>query len=177
MTRGSQGPDAVDLILSDWAASRPSLDVSALAVFGRLHRTFLKYQTAIVPTFEKHGINMSSFDVLAALRRHGPPYQMTAGELATSSLVTTGGVTLRVDRLEEQGLVARERDTDDRRVVYIRLTPKGQQVVDEVADDHFANELALLGTLGERDRASLARLLSRLEASITEAHTTRRDRA
>lgn len=169
MSRVAKEFDAVDQIVDDWNVCRPDLDVSALEVFGRLHRAFLHYQSAIVPIFEHHGINMASFDVLAALRRRGEPFRMTAGELAASSLVTTGGITLRVDRLEEQGLVVRERDTQDRRVVYIQLTSQGRTVVDAVADEHFSNELALLAGLSERDRSALAELLSRLERSVQDA--------
>lgn len=166
MASSARESDAVDQIVSDWSVCRPELDVSALEVFGRLHRTFLYYQSTIVPVFESHGINMASFDVLAALRRRGEPFCMTAGELAASSLVTTGGITMRVDRLERQGLVLRERDTQDRRVVYIQLTEHGRAVVDAVADEHFANELKLLADLSERDRGALAKLLSRLENSV-----------
>lgn len=169
MAPTSRESDAVDQIVSDWSACRPELDVSALEVFGRLHRTFLHYQSAIVPVFEKHGINMASFDVLAALRRRGDPFRMTAGELAASSLITTGGITMRVDRLEQQSLVLRERDTQDRRVVYIQLTEQGRVVVDTVADEHFANELQLLANLTERDRSALAKLLSRLETSVKDS--------
>lgn len=171
MPRVAKEVDAVDQIVDDWSACRPDLDVSALQVFGRLHRTFLHYQSAIVPIFEHHGINMASFDVMAALRRRGEPFRMTAGELAASSLVTTGGITQRVDRLEEQGLVVRERDTQDRRVVYIQLTGEGLAVIDTVANEHFANELALLAELSGRDRTALAELLSRLERSVQTTRT------
>lgn len=82
--------DAVDDIVDQWAHQWPELDVSPLKVLGRLHRSYLRYQASLAVVFEEHGINMASFDVLAALRRSGPPYRMTSGQLAESALVTTG---------------------------------------------------------------------------------------
>lgn len=161
-----KGEDAVDEIVAQWARQAPGLDVSALRIFGRLHRSYLRYQTAISTVFEKYDINMASFDVLAALRRSGPPYRMTSGQLSQSALVTTGGITLRVDRLEQAGLVVRERDEDDRRIVYACLTPKGLQLIDETAAEHFGNEKQMLGDLSEREQTQLAKLLQKLERSI-----------
>ncbi|GAA4471266.1 MarR family transcriptional regulator [Rhodococcus olei] len=162
----SPEPDAVDDILAQWARECPDLDVSPLAVLGRLHRTYLRYQSAIGHVFDRHDINMASFDVLSALRRSGKPYRMTSGQLAESSLVTTGGITLRIDRLEKAGLVRRERDADDRRIVYAELTDAGLDLIDTVARDHFANEVRMLAGLSETERAELAVLLRRLEESI-----------
>lgn len=165
----SVDPDPVDHIVAQWAVQRPDLDVSALEVFGRLHRAYLRYHAELTHLFDKFGINMAAFDVLAALRRGGPPFRMTAGQLAEWSLVTTGGITLRVDRLVKAGLVERERDTADRRIVYTRLTDEGLAVVDSVAGDHFAKETRMLGGLSRREQGQLARLLSKLETSI-DAH-------
>ncbi|WP_051461452.1 MarR family winged helix-turn-helix transcriptional regulator [Tomitella biformata] len=158
--------DAVDDIVDQWAAQRPDIDVSPLQVFGRLHRVYLRYHSALNVLFDAHNINMASFDVLAALRRSGAPYRMTAGQLASTSLVTTGGITLRVDRLEKAGLVIRERDAEDRRIVYTQLTPEGLKVIDAVAGAHFTNESKLLAGLNQGESAELARLLSLLERSI-----------
>ncbi len=161
--------DAVDHIVAQWNEQWPALDVSALEVFGRMHRSYLRYQSALAALFEQHGINMAAFDVLAALRRSGPPYRMTAGQLADTALVTTGGITLRVDRLEKAGLVERERDPDDRRVVYTCLTPAGLRVVEETAADHFANEARMLTGLTPDEQRRLAGLLRKLEQSIITA--------
>jgi DNA-binding MarR family transcriptional regulator len=170
-TKRAPDYDAVDDIVSQWNRQWPELDVSALHVFGRLHRTYLRYQASLAAVFEQHGINMASFDVLAALRRSGPPYRMTSGQLAESSLVTTGGITLRVDRLEKAGLVVRERDPDDRRVVYARLTDEGLRVVDTTAEAHFGNESRMLANLSQDKRKQLARLLLELEHSIVTSET------
>ncbi|MEU9025726.1 MarR family transcriptional regulator [Actinomadura sp. NPDC048394] len=164
-------PDAVDMIIDQWHRERPDVDVSALSVFGRLHRGYQRYTMLLNEVFERHGITMAAFDVLATLRRSGPPYRRSAGELAGISLVSTGGVTLRLDRLEKAGLITRERDPEDRRVVYARLTPLGMDVTDQVVEEHFANERRMLSGLTETERKQLARLLGRLERSLEAAET------
>lgn len=161
--------DAVDHIIDQWRAQRPTLDVSAMEILGRMHRSYLQYQSLLNTVFDRYDINSASFDVLASLRRSGPPFRMTAGELAKSSLVTTGGITLRIDRLEEAGLVDRLRLRDDRRVVDAQLTDAGLKVVDEVADVHFENEQRMLAELSDTERRQLARLLRKLEHSIATA--------
>lgn len=160
-------PDTVDDIVGQWAQQWPDLDVSAIHIFGRMHRSYLRYQASLAAVFDRHGINVASFDVLAALRRSGPPYQMTSGQLAEMSLVTTGGITLRVDRLEQAGLVERERDSTDRRVVYARLTARGKEVFDAAAREHFENENHMLAGLSATERTALADLFRKLERSIT----------
>jgi DNA-binding MarR family transcriptional regulator len=167
-------PDAVDLIMEQWRHARPELDVSALAVFGRLHRNYHRYQGQIGEKFAQHGITMSAFDVLTALRRNGEPYRLTAGALASQTLVSTGGLTQRVERLEKAGLARRERGGDDGRVVYVQLTEQGQELIDQVADDHFANETAMLVGLGAAEQRQLAALLARLERSMELAEMTTR---
>ncbi|MBM7365690.1 MarR family winged helix-turn-helix transcriptional regulator [Gordonia hydrophobica] len=166
-TRDEQ--DAVDDIVGQWGHERPDMDVSALQVFGRLHRAYLLYQTSLSSLFSDYDLNMASFDVLASLRRNGAPYRMTSGELAKTMLVTTGGVTLRVDRLEKAGLVERKRDPDDRRIVYVCLTTTGLSLIDQTASAHFANELRLLQGLDEADQRALSTLLQKLETSIIDA--------
>lgn len=157
--------DGVDVIVSHWAIARPELDVSALKVFGRLHRSFLIYKSEISETFDKHHITDSGFDVLACLRRSVPHHRLTAGQLAEQTLVTTGGLSLRVKRLEDAGLVTRSKDAGDARVVYVELTPAGAALVDRVADEHFAKLHSMLGQLTEDEASTLASLLTKLETS------------
>lgn len=159
--------DAVDDIVDQWTREWPGLDVTPLEVLGRLHRTYLRYQSAIGRVFDEYGINMASFDVLAALRRSGEPYRMTSGQLAESSLVTTGGITLRIDRLEKAGLVRRERDAEDRRIVHSELTDAGKKLIDDVALAHFENETRMLAELSPDDQSDLVHLLRKLEHSLT----------
>lgn len=161
--------DAVDTIVEQWRAERPDLDPSPIALFGRVHRIYLRYQTVLNKTFEKHGLNSASFDVLAALRRSGAPYRKSGTQLANGSLLSSAGVTFRLDRLEEAGLIERQRDSDDRRVVHSALTDKGLEVINRTIEAHLDAEQALLHGLTAKERAQLAALLSKLEQSITEA--------
>jgi len=159
--------DAVDDIVDQWTREWPGLDVTPLEVLGRLHRTYLRYQSAVGRVFDEYGINMASFDVLAALRRSGEPYRMTSGQLAESSLVTTGGITLRIDRLEKAGLVRRERAAEDRRIVHAELTDAGKKLIDDVTLAHFENETRMLAELSPDDQSDLVHLLRKLEHSLT----------
>ncbi|MEU5774007.1 MarR family winged helix-turn-helix transcriptional regulator [Streptomyces venezuelae] len=167
--KAAHQPDAVASIIADWARERPDLDTSPLEVLARLHRTFIRYNTRLTSAIEQHGLAVAGFDVLTALRRAGAPYRLTAGQLADSGLVSSAGVTLRIDRLEKDGLIVRERDADDRRVVYSRLTDAGLAKIDEVFAEHLDNERRMLDGLSPAERRQLARLMSKLERSITEA--------
>ncbi|MGC4960902.1 MarR family winged helix-turn-helix transcriptional regulator [Gordonia sp. DT101] len=158
--------DGVAEIIRGWAAVRPELGVEPLEIFGRLHRSYLLYRAEINSGFERFGLNEAGFDVLACLRRAEPRYRRTAGELAKQTLVTTGGLTLRVNRLEKAGFVTRERDLDDARVVYVALTDAGRRLVDEVSDAHFAMLARLLEPVDTPDRRRLAHLLFLLEESL-----------
>lgn len=164
--RGTPQPDAVDLMLEQWRRERPDVDTSPLGVFGRLHRSFNRYQNQLTKLFDSYDLSMAGFGLLAALRRLGAPYRCTAGQLADTILLSTGGITQRVDKLETAGLVRRDRDPVDRRVVYVELTDKGLALIDEVAAAHFANEARMLSGLTQSEQAQLAKLLSRLEHSL-----------
>lgn len=163
--------DGVADIIRGWAQSRPGLDVSALEIFGRLHRSYLLYRAEISARFEHYGTNEAGFDVLACLRRAEPDYRRTAGELAKQTLVTTGGLTLRVNRLVDAGLVIRQRDENDARVVYVVLTDEGKRLIDDVADTHFANLNNMLTGVPQAQRRQLAELLYGLEESLRAAQT------
>ncbi|NLU69129.1 MarR family transcriptional regulator [Streptomyces sp. HNM0574] len=161
--------DAVTSIVEDWRRERPELDTSPLEVFARLHRTFLRYQSQISRPLESYGISMAGFDVLTALRRAGAPYRRTAGELADSGLISSAGVTLRIDRLEKDGLIVRERGPEDRRVVHSRLSEEGLQRIDELFAEHLENERRMLSGLSPAECRQLARLLAKLERSVEAA--------
>ena len=160
--------DAVDDIIGQWSRVRPTLDVSAMEVFGRLHRSFLLYRAGIAERFAEVGTNEPGFDVLAALRRSGPEHRLSAGELARQTLVTTGGLTLRVRRLEKEGLVRRQRDPEDNRMVHVELTDAGRDLIDRAADAHFENMKRMLEQLTSDERKALAHLLGRLYESVHE---------
>lgn len=170
-------PDPVDVTLAQWASGSPDLDVSAMEVFGRLHRIFLLYRAELAKVFAEHGINAASFGALAALYRAGPPYSLCVSDLAAQTLVSTGGMTQRLDRLEGLGLITRRRDASDRRIVHAELTEVGQECSREAAEAHFANEARMLHLLGPADRERLADLLRLLERSVVTARETPLDGA
>jgi DNA-binding MarR family transcriptional regulator len=168
-TSSTPEPDAVDAIVEQWRHERPDLDPSPIALFGRVHRVYLRYQTVLTKTFERYDLNSASFDVLAALRRSGAPYRKTGTQLAAGSLLSSAGVTFRLDRLEAAGLIERQRDSEDRRVVHSALTDKGLEVINRTIEAHLEAEAALLQGLSEREREQLARLLGKLERSIVDS--------
>lgn len=154
--------DEVDRLLADWRRERPDLDLAPLAVMSRLSRLARRLDAERKDVFESFGLEGWSFDVLAALRRTGAPYELPPRILLRQTLVSSGAMTNRIDRLEAAGLVARRPDPHDRRGVLVRLTAPGRRRVDECLDALAAREHELLAPLGGDDRARLAVLLRRL---------------
>ena len=154
--------DDVDRIVSAWRRERPDLDVSPLEVLSRVSRLGRRLDWARGTAFAEHGLDGWEFDVLSALRRAGTPYELSPGQLVTETLVTSGTMTNRVDRLVTRGWVEREPDPTDRRGVIVRLTPTGMTVVDSALSDLLAHEHELLAELGTDERDDLAGLLRRL---------------
>jgi DNA-binding MarR family transcriptional regulator len=150
--------DSVDRIAGQWRAVRPDVDVRPMGVIGRVSRLSRLVDRRLAENFARHGIENWMYDVLATLRRSGPPYELTAGDLVRQSMVTTGAITNRIDRLEERGLVERGSDPDRRKVV-VRLTPAGRDLVDEIVAGHMAAEAEILSGLSRRDQEELADLL------------------
>lgn len=150
--------DAVDRIVSQWNVVRPDVDISPIEVIGRVSRLSRLIDRVLAENFARFSIENWMYDVLATLRRTGEPYELTAGELVRQSMVTTGAITNRIDRLEERGLVLRA-GADDRRKVVVRLTPKGLDVVENVVEGHLATEREILAPLSARQREEMARLL------------------
>ncbi len=153
--------DRVDRIRAEWQLERPDLDTSPVAVIGRLHRLAAHLTQRLCDVYAEFGLTEGEFDVLAALRRAGPPYERVAGELATVTMVTTGGLTKRIDRLESAGLVRRRRSTADGRERMVRLTAAGRRLIDEAFAAHVENERRLLAVLDAADRRDLERILRR----------------
>lgn len=164
--------DAVDRILEQWGAVRPDLDPSPIAVVGRLSRLSALVDRRLAENFGRHGLEPWMYDVLATLRRSGAPYELTAGELLAQSMVTTGAITNRIDRLEARGLVERAPVAADRRKVIVRLTAAGLALVDEVVVGHLANERDILDALSPKQRADLARLLRTLLLALDDRPPT-----
>jgi DNA-binding MarR family transcriptional regulator len=151
--------DHVDKILAQWRRERPDLDVAAMGLLGRLARLRAHVSHAIDAELERHGLSRSSFDVLATLRRSGPPYRLSPGELLATTMVTSGTMTNRIDQLQKAGLVERLDNPDDRRGVIIALTDKGFAAVDTAVTAHAANEQRLVSVLSDEERKTLDALL------------------
>jgi DNA-binding MarR family transcriptional regulator len=156
----SAEPDHVARIQQEWARERPDIDVRPQGVIGRLHRVGMHLTESIVEIYARHGLGEGEFDVLAALRRAGPPFERVPGELAAHTMVTTGAVTKRVDRLERAGLVARRVGEHDSRSRVVALTEKGRHVIDEAFTEHMANERRLLDGLSDTQVDQLESLLT-----------------
>lgn len=154
--------DAVDAITAQWRGERPDLDPSPMGVFGRIARASVLAQRELDSVFAGFGLTGGDFDVLATLRRSGEPYRLTPGELSSATMVTTGGMTKRLDRLEAGGLIRREPDPTDRRGKLIALSDTGRQLVDGAVEAHLRNEERLLAGLPVAKRERLASLLREL---------------
>jgi DNA-binding MarR family transcriptional regulator len=159
--------DHVDLILEDWRRERPDLDPSPMGIFGRVTRAYSRAHRRLEALLLDFDLTPASFDVLANLRRAGAPYRRTPSELATSSMLTSGALTGRLDKLERQGLIEREPAPADRRIMYARLTDKGLRLIDEVIAAHLEQEEQMLAGLSANQRRALVGSLSALEASIS----------
>ena len=161
--------DEVDEIVLRWQAERPDLDVTPLHVLSRVSRLARHLDRARRAAFAAHGLETWEFDVLSALRRQGPPYQLSPGALLRATLVTSGTMTNRIDRLAEAGLVNRRRDSQDKRGVLVQLTDSGLRTVDAAMSALLARERALLTGLDSSQQEELARLLRILLAPFDAA--------
>ncbi len=153
--------DAVDVIVEQWRRERPDLDHSPVGVIGRVSRLSRLVDRRLAENFARHGIDAWMYDVLATLRRAGQPYELAAGELVRHTMVTTGAITNRIDRLEARGLVVRA-GAPDRRRVLVRLTAAGRELVDDVIGSHLATEEEILRQLDPGERSLLEDALRRL---------------
>ena len=156
--------DEVDELVEAWARERPDLDFDAVAVFSRISRLARHLDLARRQAFTEHGIETWEFDVLAALRRAGAPYELSPGRLLRETLVTSGTMTNRVDRLVARALVERLPDPSDRRGVLVRLTDEGRDRADQSLAGLLAQERAILAELSRAQRSELAALLRQLTA-------------
>ena len=161
--------DEVDDIVARWRSERPDLDVAPLEVLSRVSRLAKHLDRARRDAFAAHGLEAWEFDVLSALRRQGPPYQLSPGALLRSTLVTSGTMTNRIDRLAETGLVRRDKDPQDKRGVLVQLTAAGRATVDAAMSDLLARERELLDALDGGQQAQLAALLRVLLAPFDAA--------
>lgn len=154
-------PDHVARIMAQWAAERPDLDTTPQGVFGRLSRLAARVTDELAVVYGEFGLGRGEFDILATLRRSGEPFELTPGELAATTMVTSGAITKQVDRCVQRGLVARRVSDDDARGRVVSLTPEGRDLIDRAFTSHIANEHRLLGPLDPDEREALAHLLEK----------------
>jgi len=157
--------DVIDQIVEQWARERPDLDVSATHVAQRITRLYLLQSASFAEVFSRHGLSFGEWEVLAILRRSGPPHRMKPTALYAELVLSSGAMTNRLDRLEAAGLIERRPDPSDRRGTLVSLTRKGMQVCDEAQLDHLANEERLLDGLSATEREQLTQLLRKLLVS------------
>ena len=158
--------DHVSRIREQWLHERPDLNTEPMAIIGRLHRIGAYLLAEIDRVHGEYGLTEGEFDVLATLRRAGAPYALTPGEIADWTMVTSGAVTKRVDRLERAGLVSRERAVDDGRGRVVSLTAEGLERIDRAMEAHMDNERNLVSALSWSQRAELTQLLTNWAESI-----------
>jgi DNA-binding MarR family transcriptional regulator len=156
--------DEVDTIVEAWRRERPDLDVAPMEVLSRISRLARHLDRVRASAFSSHDLESWEFDVLAALRRSGPPYRLSPGQLLRETLVTSGTMTNRVDRLAMRGLVVRQDHPDDRRGVLVQLTEAGKDVVDATLADLMVAEREILDALDVADHDQLTRSLRLLLA-------------
>lgn len=167
--------DNVDALMSRLAEQRPQLDISSISVGGRIGRVALHLGKIRDAVFSPHKINAGESDVLAALWREGPPYELSPGGLLASVTISSGGMTGRIDRLERAGLVARRPDPDDRRGVLVRLTATGAELTGQLIKSYLTEQKRYVSVLTPAELERLERLLRKLTAAAEhESLDTRR---
>ncbi|MBZ9796517.1 MarR family winged helix-turn-helix transcriptional regulator [Mesorhizobium sp. ES1-4] len=160
--------DRAGKAIEQWQRERPDLDVSPMAVIGRLNEVAsLIARERLAPLFARFGLQAGEFDVLATLRRSGSPYALTPTALYEATMVTSGAMTNRLDRLEASGLIQRAPHPNDRRGIVVRLTEKGLALIDEAVTAHVANEHQILSGLTQTEKETLSRLLEKLIGSVS----------
>ena len=159
--------DRADTAVEQWARERPDLPALPMAVFGRLSDAAERVmRDHMNPLFAKAGLQPGEFDVLATLRRSGEPYMLSPTELYEAAMISSGGMTNRIDRLERAGLVERRSDPNDRRGKLIALTAQGREVIDATITRHVANERRILASLTLAEQEKLNALLKKLIAKL-----------
>ncbi|MEV6803370.1 MarR family winged helix-turn-helix transcriptional regulator [Streptomyces sp. NPDC017248] len=160
--------DPVDGIIGQWARVRPDLDTRPMEVFGRIFRLSRAMGDRMERAYKPYGIARGEFDVLATLRRSGEPYSLSPRELSATLMLTTGGTTGRLDKLEGAGLLRRSPDPHDRRGLRVTLTEEGLRLVDEAVAAGLAEEGAALAALDAEEAGQLAGLLRKLLAATAQ---------
>ena len=160
--------DHVDRLRAQWALELPDLDTSPMGVLGRIYRISNLVRPGIEATFAAFGLDRGEFDVISTLRRSGPPYRLTPTELYTSLMISSGGLTHRLGRLEKAGLVERLPSPSDGRSLIVGLTEKGKALSEQAFRTDMANEAAVLSAMDADRREKLESLLRELHLAIAD---------
>ncbi|MDX1577478.1 MAG: MarR family transcriptional regulator [Gemmatimonadota bacterium] len=168
MTGQIAAPDDVDRAMEAWRRERPDLDGDGMEISDRIRRVAARIRARAGAILSPHGVGPSGYAVLAALRRAGKPFERTPTQLSREVLLTSGAMTHRIDRLEEQGLVERRPSTGDRRSIGIRLTPEGARVEERATSARFEEALRAAAALSDDERARLRRVLRKMEAGLQD---------
>ena len=164
--RLADAADHVDRALAQWSREMPDVEIKGAGVLNRAQRIVLESRPGIEANFERFGLDSGEFDVLAALRRAGEPYVLRPTDLFTSLMITSGGLTARLDRLEAAGLIRRRRTDEDRRSFLVELTPAGKKKIEAAFRADMELENKMVEGLSESERAELVRLLRKLTLAM-----------
>jgi DNA-binding MarR family transcriptional regulator len=167
----NEASDVIDHLLAAWRMARPDLDPSPLALVGRVIVLAQRLEQSVGRALAKHGLTLGQFDILATLRRHGPRGGLTPSELLRSVVLSSGGMTARLDKLEEAGWISRVADAQDRRKVVIELTPKGRRLIDAATATRFEEARSSLPPLSDHEQSTLAALLRRWLTGLSTTAT------
>lgn len=160
--------DHIDELLDQWAAELPDVDTAGVGILGRARRITLAVRPRIEAVFQRHRIDAGEFDVLASLRRSGAPYRLTPTELYRSLMISSGGVTDRLSRLEAAGLVRRVPSQTDKRSLLVELTESGSQRVEAALREDMALEKELISGLTDLEQQQLVKLLRKLATTLAD---------
>ena len=162
----AEAADHVDRALEQWSREMPDIEIKGADVLNRARRLVLESRGAIEETFKRHGLDTGEFDVLATLRRAGVPYTLRPTELFTALMISSGGLTARLDRLEAAGLIRRRASGDDARSVLVELSPAGKKKIEAAFRADMALENQMVSGLSEGERAELVHLLRKLTQAM-----------
>jgi len=166
MSRQDDERDSIAQFIEGWRAERPDLDPWPLGIIGRVPRIYAHVQRQAERWLDPLGLTWETFSVIVALRRSGNPYELNPTELQRQSLLTSGAMTNRIDRVEGLGLVERRADPQDRRGIRVRLTTRGRQIADKAIAAHFRETALLLGGISRGEARTLSALLAKLLCSL-----------
>ncbi len=154
--------------VAQWQREMPELDLLPMEVVGYLKTTQLLTQERLQLFFKSHGLQAGEFDVLATLRRAGPPYRLGPTQLFETLMISSGGMTSRLDRLEKAGLIVRSPNPEDRRGTLVSLTDKGLALMERMIPEHVDNEARMLAALSREEQETLSELLGKLLEGLSE---------